>query len=158
MTKTKFSRLLAPVVVTVAGSVIAGAVAIGHTWADALIAELVTLVIGIGYFLLTGSDSDVGAIYGHRADERQRLVVMKAARLATIAMVGVAFVCVVITVALDDNYWQADVIGTLGGLSYVFGMFVYGAHDNDSVGSSRGIMAGSRTSERKEGPDGPSNG
>jgi uncharacterized protein (DUF697 family) len=49
MTLTKHSRLVAPVVVAATGSVIAGAVAIGHTWAGAQVAEVVTLLLGVGY-------------------------------------------------------------------------------------------------------------
>ena len=130
MNRTRRMRFVAPVVVIVAGSGVAGAVAIGHTWTDALITEVVTLLIGVGFFLLAKSESDVGAIYGHRADERQREVLFRASRLALTVMMIAAFACVLMTVALGDNYWQADLIGSLGGLTYLLGLMIYGAHDS----------------------------
>lgn len=152
MNRTRRSRLLAPAVVVVAGSMTAGTVAIGHSWGDALITEVVTLLIGIGYYLLTRSDSDVGAIYARRADERQREVLLRASRLALFVMIGAAFICVLITVALGDNYWQADLIGSLGGLTYLLGMMIYGAHDTDGAGSQSDIMASSVTSDPERDP------
>jgi hypothetical protein len=157
MTRTKRSRLLAPAVVTVAGSVTAGAVAIGHSGGDALITEVVTLLLGIGYYFLTRSDSDVGAIYGRRPDERQREVLLRASRLALIVMIGAAFICVLITVALGDNYWQADLIGSLGGLAYLLGMMIYGAHDTDGAAILSDVMASSVTSDPERDPDDPAN-
>lgn len=145
MNNTRGSHLLAPVVVIVAGSAVAGAVVIGHSWGNALITEVVTLVLGVGYCFLTRSDSDAGAIYGHRADERQREVLHRASRLAFTVMIVAAFVCVLITVALSDNYWQADLIGSLGGVTYLFGMLLFGARDADGTGSPIDVMASSVT-------------
>ncbi|MFZ0767993.1 MAG: hypothetical protein WAM64_02090, partial [Acidimicrobiales bacterium] len=74
---------------------------------------------------------DIGAIYRHRADERQKLVFMRASVTALRVTLAAAFVCVVITVALKKNYWQADVIGSLGGVSFLLGLATYGASDDD---------------------------
>lgn len=139
-----------PFTVIGAGSIIAGAVAIGHTVNDAVITEIVTLAIAFGYYLLTGRDSDTAAVYGGRTDERQDLVRMNATRLAFVVMVGVAFVCAVVTVAMNDNYWQADVIGSLGGVTYLFGLASYGAHAERHPGGVRGVMAAPGVSERAE--------
>ena len=149
MTRFTRSRFLAPAVVAVAGSVLAGAVAMGHSWGDAIITEIVTLLLGICYFVLTRSDSDLGAIYGRRADERQRQVLLRASRMAFVVMISAAFLCAVITVALGDNYWQADLIGSLGGVGYLFGMMSFGAHEDDAVGIERGVMAGRSTSSQE---------
>ena len=126
MSGARRSRFLAPVVVILGGSGVAGAVAIGHSWGDALATEVVALLLGFGSYLLTKSDSDVGAIYGHQADERQREILYRASRLSLFVMIGTAFVCVLITVALNASYWQADLIGSLGGVSYLGGMLIYG--------------------------------
>jgi len=64
MKGNKGSRWYAPVTVIIGGSIIALAVAIGHGSSKALITQIITLVLGIGYFLLTRSNSDVGTIYG----------------------------------------------------------------------------------------------
>jgi hypothetical protein len=152
MKTLKHSRLRAPLTVVGGGTVIALAVGIGHGWSNALIAEVVALCIAAGYYLLTGSNSDVGAIYGNRADERQRIVYWRASAMALRATLLAAFVCAVVTVALKDNYWQADVIGSLGGASFLLGLAGYGASDEKSLEgddderssnrdhSSRGVM------------------
>ena len=153
MTKRIVSRLLMPLAVIAAGSVAAGAVAVGHTWLDALITEIVSLAVATGYFILTGRDSDAGAIYSRRTDERQQVVRMNASRLAFIVMICAAFVCVVVTVALNDNYWQADVIGSLGGVAFLLGLAIYGAHDERTPGPGRGIMETNSETERDESPE-----
>jgi hypothetical protein len=119
---------------------------------DALVAEIVTLVAAAGYYLLTGTDTDIGAIYGQRSDERQMMVRMSASRLALIVALAAAFVCAVVSVALDDGYWQPDVIASAAGASYLLGLSIYGSHDEQSRGDVGGIMAGRSESA----PDGRS--
>ena len=138
MRGNKGSRWHAPVTVIIGGSIIALAVGIGHDWSKALITGIITLVLGVGYFLLTRSNSDVGAIYGGRADERQHLVYLRASATALRVILGTAFVCAVITVALNDNYWQSDVIGSVGGVAFLLCLAAYGdddarAHDSEEA-------------------------
>jgi uncharacterized membrane protein len=150
MIKRTVSRLLMPITVFAAGSIVAGAVDVGHTWLDALIAEIVTLAVATGYYILTGRDSDAGAIYSRRTDERQVMVRLNASRLAFVVMIGAAFVCAVVTVALNDNYWQADVVGSLGGLTFLLGLAIYGARDERAPSEGRGVMETSSETEWEE--------
>lgn len=147
------SRTSAPISVLVAGTIVAGAVAIGYTWGAALVTEVITVLVSAVYFVVTGRDSDVGAIYGQRADERQRLVRSSAAYLALVAMMIAAFLCAVVSVALKDNYWQADVIASVGGVAYLFGIQRYGAHDDRSTVEYRGIMATGRLIDDEDSND-----
>ncbi len=135
------SRWQAPATVIIGGSIIALAVGIGHGWSKALIAEAIVLALGVGYFLLTGSNSDVGAIYGGRADERQHQVYLRASAAALRIMLGTAFICAVITVALNDSYWQSDVIGSVGGLAFLICLVAFGDDETRSRGSAE-IMSG----------------
>jgi hypothetical protein len=151
MTRIRNSRLYAPIAAVVVGSVIAGATAIGHTWGDALICEIVTLVVALGYFLLTGSDSDIGAIYGQRSDERQVMVRMRATRFAFMAMIGAAFVCGIISVALNKSYWQADVIASVGGVVFLVSLVRFGVHDEPR--EYHGIMSTKNMSESADEDD-----
>jgi hypothetical protein len=57
-------------------------------------------------------------------------VYLRASATALRVMLGVAFICVVVTVALNDNYWQSDVIGSLGAVTFLFCLAAYG--DNDA--------------------------
>jgi uncharacterized membrane protein len=132
---------VAPVVVLVAGTVIAGSIAIGHTWSDAAIAEVVTAFLSIGYYAMTRSDSDIGAVYGNRADERQLQAVSRASRNAMIVMLAIAFVGAVVAVAMNDAYWQFDVLGSVGGLSYFISLLIYGSHDESTKGPTD-LMSG----------------
>jgi hypothetical protein len=115
--------------VLIGGSIIALAVGFGHDWVKALITEMIVLVLGAGYYFLTGSNSDLGAIYGGRADERQHLVYLRASATALRVMLGAAFICAVVTIALNDNYWQSDVIGSLGAVAFLVCLAAYGDHD-----------------------------
>lgn len=110
MNARKSSSFIGVITVAVAGTVMTGAVALGHTWGDALISEVVTMLLALGYSVVTSSNSDVGAIYARRADERQHLVVLRASRFAMLAMFAVAFFGAVITVALGEDYWQFDLV------------------------------------------------
>lgn len=142
MNKVKHSRFLVSVLVFGAGTVMAGAVAVGHTWTDAMITEVITIVLAAAYFALTASHSDIGDIYAQREDERQHEVLVKAQSMAWRVMILTAFVCALIAVAGNHNYWQADVIGSVGGFSFLFALMAYGAHDEQSASLSEGVMAG----------------
>jgi hypothetical protein len=137
----KNSRAYAPLWTIAIGSILAGAVAIGHTWGDALITEVVTLVVSLLYFFVTGRDSDVGAIYGQRSDERQRDVRARASRLGFVAAILAAYACAAVSVATNQSYWQADVIASVGGVSFLLGIARYGAHDERTSTPYHGIMS-----------------
>jgi hypothetical protein len=137
--KKRHPRLLAPLGTMVAGTIVAAAVGIGHTWAGAVATEIVTVVVSGVYYLVTGSDSDIGAIYGHRSDERQREVRLMAVKLAFTVMLVAAFVIAVIMVALGDQYWQEDVLWCVGGFTFLFGLWHYGEHEPREPGTG-GIM------------------
>jgi hypothetical protein len=141
MTRIKHPRLIAPLSTLAVGSSIAVAVGIGYTWTGAIIAEIVVVLESIGYFALTGSKSDVGAIYGQRRDERQGQVLLRASRLAMIVMFAVVFVITLFTLASKGSYWQVDVVGSVGGVSYFIGLLIYGEHDESARGAQRGIMS-----------------
>jgi Predicted membrane protein (DUF2178) len=147
MKATNRSRILAPAIVVVGGSIIACAVGVGHGWGHALLAEIITLLLGTAYYLMTGSNSDIGAIYRRRADERQRLVFLKASVTALRVTLAAAFVCVVITVALKQNYWQADLIGSLGGVSFLLGLAAYGASEDDVTNQD---VEGDESTDRRD--------
>lgn len=140
MKHLRYSRAYAPLGTLVIGTLVAGAVAIGHTWADAMIAEIVTVVVSIGYFFLTGRDSDVGAIYGQRSDERQRAVRANASRTGFVAAMLAAYACVIIAVALNQSYWQSDVIIAVGGVAFLSGIARFGTHGERPRLEYHGIM------------------
>lgn len=139
--KTVAQRWMAPTTIGIGGTIVAGAVAVGHGWSNALIAEVITALLSGMYYVLTRSSSDVGAVYARRADERQRLVYLRASALALKLMLITAFVCAVVTVAMNDNYWQADVIGSVGGVAFVVGLASFGSNDEQRSGEDGTVEA-----------------
>jgi hypothetical protein len=141
------------VALAIVGTVIAGAVVLGRGWSAAIAVEIFTLLT-VGFFYGVGrSDSDVGAVFGNRTDERQRLIQMKARELAMIVMYLTAVICVAIALALKQNYWQADVIGSVGGLTFIVGLRIYGPRDDRAGGADTGIMASSVNQTPVKPPD-----
>jgi hypothetical protein len=141
MKNTKVARIRALVAGVVLGTIVAGGVAVGRGWAAAIGVEIaILLMVFFLIFGLTRGDNDIAAIYGHRTDERQRLVAMKARSLSMVVMYAAALVCVSVAIALKQEYWQADVVVSLGGLSYLAGLRIYGAHDEHPDGANVGMM------------------
>jgi uncharacterized membrane protein len=132
MNTGKSSRFVAPLAVLIGGTIVSVAIGVGHGWSNGLIGEVATIVISFGYWLATGSKSDLGAVYRNKVDERQQIVYWRASALSVRVMLLAAFVIAVVTVALKANYWQADLIGSLGGLTFILGLANYGANDEQS--------------------------
>jgi F0F1-type ATP synthase assembly protein I len=78
---------------------------------------------------------------------------MKARELAMVAMYLSAVVCVAIALALKQNYWQADAIGSVGGLAFILGLRIYGPRNEHARDASAGIMASSVHQEPAMRPD-----
>jgi hypothetical protein len=151
MNGTKHSRLRAPAAIASLGTIIAGAVAYGRGWSAAITVEIFVLLAAAYVYGVARSDSDIGAVFGRRTDERQRLIEMKARELSMAVMYLASVVCVAIALSLKQNYWQADVIGSVGGISFLLGLKIYGPHEDESLG--RGMMASSVHEEKTINPD-----
>lgn len=151
MNGTKHSRLRTPAAIAALGTIIAGAVAYGRGWSAAITVEIFVFLAAAYVYGLARSDSDIGAVFGRRTDERQRLIEMKARELSMAVMYLASVVCVAIALSLKQNYWQADVIGSVGGISFLLGLKIYGPHEDESLG--RGMMASSVHEEKTINPD-----
>ena len=118
MKNTKAARIRALVAGVALGTIVAGGVAVGRGWGAAIAVEIaILLLVFFVIFGLARSENDVAAIYGHRSDERQQLVALKARSLSMVVMYAAALVCVSIAIGLKQEYWQADVVVSLGDLS-----------------------------------------
>jgi 1,4-dihydroxy-2-naphthoate octaprenyltransferase len=155
MKNTKAARIRALVAGVVLGTIVASGVAVGRGWEAAIAVEIaILLLVFFLIFGLTRSDNDIAAIYGHRTDERQRLVALKARSLSMVVMYAAALVCVSVAIGLKQEYWQADVVVSLGGLSYLAGLRIYGAHDENPESVNVGMMASTVHTETST-PHGP---
>ena len=111
----------------IGGSVIAAAVLIGQGWAAAVPVEVVTIAAAIGYYVLGGRGSDLGAIVGRRADERQESIRVRARALAAQVAGLAALAGYVIELARGSTVWPlALFVAVLAG-SFLAGLVIYRA-------------------------------
>jgi hypothetical protein len=134
MMKLIHPRLRVPVITVVLGAAIVAAWVLGPTSRPAAIAFAViaggkAIGLAISQYVQAGQDSDVGAIYSSRADERQRQINQRAwAVTGSVAMAG-SFVAFVITLAIAGagRAWPFGVLLVLTVLSYGIGLVASGA-------------------------------
>lgn len=138
----RLARWRTPLSIFVIGTAAAGAVAATSGWADAATVEIFAVLTAAGFFALAGSDSDAGAVFGHRMDERQGEVALRAQALAFRVMYLVSVVCVVVVLSQRGSYWQADVVGSSGGITFIVGLRLYGLRSGAPAredGEDRGV-------------------
>lgn len=119
------SRLQVPAVMAVGGSVLAVASLVGTGWRAGLGVAVVTVAATVGYYVLGGRDTDGGALFGSRADERQVGISLRAAALAGNVLIVVALGGVVVTAALGHLDWHFVLVCLVGAAAYVAGLVLY---------------------------------
>jgi hypothetical protein len=91
----------------------------------ALAVELVTIIGACGYYFLGGKDSDVGALFGSRPDERQASIGLRATALTGNVMVLVAISGVVIATATGSSAWPFFLFCSVGAATFLVGLVIY---------------------------------
>jgi hypothetical protein len=87
--------------------------------------EAVTIVAAMGYYAIGARDTDGGALFGSRADERQADVGLRASALAGRATTVVALVGFVIQTARGATTWPFALLCVVGAISFVAGVALY---------------------------------
>ena len=123
--RTLDPRLRVPAVMALGGSAIALATLVGSGWAAALAVAAVTVGATVGYYVLGGHDSDLGAWFGSRPDERQSTLEVRAAAFAGIMMCAVALAGFVVATALGSATWPFALFAVVGSASFLTGSVVY---------------------------------
>ena len=118
-------RLRVPVAVAVLGTAATTAVAISQGLAAAVYVELAWIALAVGYYAWAGKDTDVGAVLGSRADERQASVEMKVTALQGKVMTAAAVVAFLIAVAVKATIWPFAILVVIAGLSGLAGWAIY---------------------------------
>jgi hypothetical protein len=137
MTRSSPRRLWVPAVAGIGGSAISLAVGIGqHTWAATVIGETVTAIAVVFIYLTAKRDSDLGALLGLRADERQELIRLKASRVSAVVAVAGSVVACVIAAAINAAYWPFEALYITSGAAYLVSIRVYGAREEVEKGDS----------------------
>ena len=134
MTRLVRRRLRVPLGMFIAGTVLAGAWAIGggtlRWWAIAV--EAMVLGWSVACYVWAGEDNDEGALAGSRADERQKLVGQRARALAGVVAMVTAFAGLAIAIAAKvADAWPFGVLLLVTSFSYVLGLSLYGSSDPD---------------------------
>jgi hypothetical protein len=111
----------------IGGSVTAAAVVIGKGWAAAAPVEAVTIAAAIGYYVLGGRGGDLGAITGHRADERQESIRVRARALAAQVAGLAAAARYVIELARGSAVWPSELFVAVLAGSFPAGLVIYRA-------------------------------
>ena len=125
MITSRYPRLVAPVTTAVLGSAIAIGAWIGAGWGPALVIEMGTIVGAVGYFVLGGGDTDLGALFGSRPDERQASLDMRATALAGKVLIVVAIGGVVVAIATGTAVWPFLLFCFVGAAAYLLGLVKY---------------------------------
>lgn len=121
-------RLLKPLGIALAGTVFAAAWALrgGHAWQLSVAIEVTVLVSAITTYVRAGEDNDDGALAGSRADERQKLLSLRARALGwNFAMIA-TFIGVTVGVAVKAAWWWPFlVIFAVAGFGQLLGWSTY---------------------------------
>ena len=121
-------RLRKPLGIALAGTVFAAAWALrgGHAWQLSVAIEVTVLVSAITTYVRAGEDNDDGALAGSRADERQKLLSLRARALGwNFAMIA-AFIGVTVGVAVKAAWWWPFlVIFAIAGFGQLLGWSTY---------------------------------
>jgi hypothetical protein len=118
-------RMRTPVSVAVMGTVVAAALAVSQGWAVGIVIEVVFVALAAGYWAWGGKDTDVGAVIGHRADERQASLEMKVTALQGKVMTGAAVVAFLVATVVRAVVWPFALFVVLAGLSGLAGWVIY---------------------------------
>ena len=118
-------RLRVPVAMAVVGTAANAAVVVSQGWTTAIYVEIPWLALAVGYYVWGGKDSDVGAVIGSRADERQASLEMKVTALQGKVMTAAAAVAFLIAVAVKATIWPFAIFVALAGLSGFAGWAIY---------------------------------
>jgi hypothetical protein len=121
-----------PVRIAALGAVAAAVFAVGPgPRALGIAFAAITGALALGYaiaaYVRARDDSDLGAIYGSRADERQKLISLQARGLAGTVAMAAAFAGFVITYTVHGAAWPFEVLFAVTAASYGWGLTIYGA-------------------------------
>jgi hypothetical protein len=98
-------------------------------WVAAIPVAALAVVAAIGYYIWGGTDSDTGATFGGRADERQGQLRTRAQALVGVAGAAAALIGYMIAVAYKDPVWPLVLVIGVQVIAFIGGLAVYGARD-----------------------------
>ena len=125
MKDAKHGRLAAPVIMIIGGTGFTAATAAAYGWVAAIAVAAVAVVAAVGYYVWGGRDSDMGAMFGARVDERQSLLRTRAQALALLAGTVAGLVGFMVALALKDPVWPFALILGIEVVTFIAGLAIY---------------------------------
>lgn len=126
MKSAGLGRLTAPVMMIIGGAGFTAATAAAYGWVAAIPVAVIAVVAAVGYYLWGARDSDTGAMFGQRADERQSLTRTRAQALALVAGACAGVVGYMVAIALRDPVWPFALIFGVQVIAFIVGLAIYG--------------------------------
>jgi hypothetical protein len=118
-------RLRAPLFTAVCGLALAVPVAVVAGWAAGVpVAAIAAVAAGV-YYWLGGTDTDIGALIGSRADERQASVRVRVRACAGVVMLAAGAIGGVVSATLGDSAWPYALVVGLGAVCFFAGLTFY---------------------------------
>jgi hypothetical protein len=127
MKSAKHLRLRAPAIMIASGAGLTAAVGVAQGWGSAIPVAVIAVVAAVGYYVWGGRDSDMGAMFGSRVDERQSLLRIRAQSLGGLMSCIAALVGYMVAVALRDPVWPFALVLGAGAAGFIAGLAIYGA-------------------------------
>ena len=127
-------RLRKPLGIALAGTVFAAAWALrgGGAWQLSVAMEVTVLASAVTTYVRAGEDNDDGALAGSRADERQKMLSLRARALGWNFAMAAAFIGVTIAVAVKATWWWPFlVILAVTGFGQLLGWLTYTTAEED---------------------------
>ena len=105
-----------------------------HWWAWVTLVAVVALARAFAFYLWAAEDDDLGALAGSRADERQKMLSLRARALGwNFAMIA-AFIGITVGVAVKATWsWPFLVILAVTGFAYLLGLSNYGVAEEGTA-------------------------
>ena len=121
-------RLRVPVLFVAIGIAVLAGGGARYGWASAGYLAPIVIAVAVGYYLLSGRDSDAGALVRREVDERvvgQRLRVQALVGRVLSLAVAVAYS---VAVAVKATLWPFAVLLAVLAVSFAAGWLLYGEH------------------------------
>jgi hypothetical protein len=116
----------------IAGGLVATAIAVAvYGWVAWAVLAPIALIAAAGYYMWGGRDSDVGALIGHKADERQATLQLKMQALAGKVMSVAAVVAYFVAFAAKATLWPFAIFIALPAVTLFAGWVIYHDHRGD---------------------------
>ena len=147
-------RLRIPAQMVVLGAVLAVIFGAAQGWWGAVIILGSFLALAAGYYVWGGKDTDVGAIIGSRADERQASLQMRVTALQGKVMTGAAAVTYLVAVLGRATFWPKVTVWpfaiplALATLSGLVGWVIYRERGGGDAGGADAGQLGPRIEPR----------